>query len=72
MVGMQVNAIRPGSFWEQVGLQDGDVVSQVNGVMITTPEESQRAIQEFSAGRPLRVTVTGRDGQIRELEYQVQ
>ena len=47
-------------------------MSQVNGVTITTPEESQRAIQEFSAGRPLRVTVTGRDGQVRELEYQVQ
>jgi general secretion pathway protein C len=72
MVGVQLNAIRPGSLFAQVGIQDGDTVTQVNGVTVSTPEDGQRLLQEFSAGGELRVTVKGRDGQVRELEYVAQ
>jgi len=72
MVGVQLNAIRPGSLFAQVGIQDGDTVTQVNGVTVSAPEDGQRLLQEFSAGGELRVTVKGRDGQIRELEYVAQ
>ncbi|MFI5318321.1 MAG: PDZ domain-containing protein [Myxococcota bacterium] len=72
MVGVQLNAIRPGSLFAQVGIQDGDTVTQVNGVTVSTPEDGQRLLQEFSAGGELRVTVQGRDGQVRELEYVAQ
>jgi general secretion pathway protein C len=72
MVGVQLNAIRPGSLFAQVGIQDGDTVTQVNGVTVSTPEDGQRLLQEFSAGGALRVTVQGRDGQVRELEYVAQ
>ena len=72
MVGVQLNAIRPGSLFAQVGIQDGDTVTQVNGVIVQTPEDGQRLLQEFSAGGELRVTVKGRDGQVRDLEYVAQ
>jgi general secretion pathway protein C len=72
MVGVQLNAIRPGSLFAQVGIQDGDTVSQVNGVTVASPEDSQRLLEQFAAGGALRVTVTGRDGQVRELEYVAQ
>ncbi len=72
MVGVQLNAIRPGSLFSQVGIQDGDTVTQVNGVTVSTPEDGQRLLQEFSSGGALRVTVKGRDGQVRELEYVAQ
>jgi general secretion pathway protein C len=72
MVGVQLNAIRPGSLFAQVGIQDGDTVTQVNGVTVSTPEDGQRLLQEFSAGGELRVTVKGRDGQVRDLEYVAQ
>ncbi len=72
MVGVQLNAIRPGSLFAQVGILDGDTVTQVNGVTVSTPEDGQRLLQEFSAGGELRVTVKGRDGQVRELEYVAQ
>jgi general secretion pathway protein C len=72
MVGVQLNAIRPGSLFAQVGIQDGDTVTQVNGVTVSTPEDGQRLLQEFSQGGELRVTVKGRDGQVRELEYVAQ
>lgn len=60
MVGVQLNAIRPGSLFEQVGIQDGDTVSQVNGVTVASPEDSQRLLEQFAAGGSLRVTVTDR------------
>jgi len=69
MIGVQLNAIRPGSLFAQVGIQDGDTVTQVNGVTVATPEDGQRLLQEFSEGGELRVTVQGRDGQVRELSY---
>jgi general secretion pathway protein C len=72
MVGVQLNAIRPGSLFAQVGIQDGDTVTQVNGVTVSTPEDGQRLLQEFSAGGQLKVTVKGRDGQTRDLEYVAQ
>jgi general secretion pathway protein C len=72
MIGVQLNAIRPGSLFAQVGIQDGDTVTQVNGVTVSTPEDGQRLLQEFSGGGELRVTVKGRDGQVRELEYVAQ
>lgn len=72
MVGVQLNAIRPGSLFAQVGIQDGDVVTQVNGVTVATPEDSQRLLNEFASGNALNVTVTGRDGQVRQLEYVAQ
>ncbi len=72
MVGVQLNSIRPGSLFAQVGIQDGDTVTQVNGVTVATPEDSQRVLEQFAAGGALSVTVTGRDGQVRELEYVAQ
>lgn len=72
MVGVQLNAIRPGSLFAQVGIQDGDTVTQVNGLTVSTPEDGQRLLQEFSSGGQLRVTVRGRDGQVRDLEYVAQ
>lgn len=72
MIGVQLNAIRPGSLFAQVGIQDGDTVSSVNGVTVSSPEDSQRLLEQFASGGALRVTVTGRDGQVRELEYTAQ
>jgi general secretion pathway protein C len=72
MVGVQLNAIRPGSIFAQAGIQDGDTVTEVNGVTVATPEDSQRLLQEFAQGGQLNVTVTGRDGAVRQLEYVAQ
>ncbi|MBM4384027.1 MAG: PDZ domain-containing protein [Deltaproteobacteria bacterium] len=72
MVGVQLNAIRPGSIFAQAGIQDGDTVTEVNRVTVATPEDSQRLLQEFAQGGQLNVTVTGRDGAVRQLEYVAQ
>ena len=42
MVGVQVNAIKPGSLFEQIGLQNGDMITEFNGIPIERPG-SERA-----------------------------
>jgi general secretion pathway protein C len=62
MVGLQVNGIKPGSVLEEVGLEDGDVITQVNGIAITSPEESARVLQELATGESPVVVVDGPNG----------
>ena len=40
MVGLQVNGIKPGSLFQEIGLQEGDVITQFNGIAINSPDQS--------------------------------
>jgi general secretion pathway protein C len=68
MVGMQINAIKPGSLFEEIGIEDGDVITELNGIQINSPEESARILSEFSEAREFSVVVEGADG-TRELNF---
>lgn len=72
MVGVQVNAIQPGSLLEEIGLQNGDTISEVNGVRISSPEDSTSVLRELSEATQFTVVVTGSDGQQRTLTYQLE
>ena len=72
MVGVQVNAIQPGSLLEEIGLQNGDTISEVNGVRISSPEDSTSVLRELSEATQFTVVVTGNDGQQRTLTYQLE
>jgi S1-C subfamily serine protease len=71
MVGVQ-NAIQPGSLLEEIGLQNGDTISEVNGVRISSPEDSTSVLRELSEATQFTVVVTGNDGQQRTLTYQLE
>lgn len=62
MVGLQVNGIKPGSLFEEIGLQEGDVITEFNGIAINSPEESARILQEFAEADQFNVVVQGADG----------
>jgi general secretion pathway protein C len=72
MVGVQVNAIKPGSLLEEIGLRNGDTISQVNGIAISTPEDSTEVLRELAQSTEFTVVVTGADGSQRTLTYEVQ
>jgi general secretion pathway protein C len=72
MVGVQVNAIKPGSLLEEIGLRNGDTISQVNGIAISTPEDSTEVLRELAQSTEFTVVVTGADGLQRTLTYEVQ
>jgi general secretion pathway protein C len=71
MTGVQLNAIKPGSLFEQIGIQSGDTVTQFNGKPITSPEESAALMREFSEARQFSVVVLGSDGRERTLTYEL-
>jgi general secretion pathway protein C len=71
MVGVQLNAIKPGSLFEQIGIQNGDVITELNGIRVTGQQESAEVLRELSQATDFNVSVTGQDGATRELRYEV-
>jgi len=47
MVGVQVSAIRPGSLFESIGIKNGCVIKELNGIKIDSPEQSTKILLEF-------------------------
>jgi len=62
MRGVQVSQIKPGSLFEQVGLREGDVITELNGIAITGPEQSNEVLGELSTARELTGTKTDANG----------
>ena len=71
MVGVQVNAIQAGSLFQQIGLQDGDTITTFNGIEVKGQQESTQVLQQLTSAQEFDVTVTGRDGATRSLQYEI-
>jgi general secretion pathway protein C len=71
MVGVQLNAVQPGSLFEQIGIQSGDTVTTFNGMRIDRPEQSANLLRELTEARSFNVTVQGSDGRERTLTYEL-
>ncbi len=72
MVGVQLNSIQPGSLFEDIGIQDGDVITEVNGIVISSPQDSAALLRELTQSDQFDVEVLGADGSPRRLSYVVQ
>ena len=72
MTGVQLNSIQPGSLFEEIGIRDGDVITQVNGIVVTSPQDSAALLRELTESNVFEVNVLGADGQPRTLSYVVQ
>jgi general secretion pathway protein C len=72
MVGVQLNSIQPGSLFEAIGIQNGDVITQVNGIVVSSPQDSASLLRELTESNQFEVSVLGSDGQARTLNYVVQ
>jgi len=68
MVGLQVNAIKPGSVFEEIGMQNGEVITELNGIKIDSPAQSQKILEEFRDHSEFKVLVRGPQGE-RTLEF---
>jgi general secretion pathway protein C len=69
MVGLQVNGIKPGSLFQEIGIQEGDVITQFNGIAINSPDQSARIFQELANAADFNVLVKGADGAERPLTF---
>ena len=72
MTGVQLNSIQPGSLFEQIGIRNGDVITQVNGIVVSSPQDSAKLLSELTSANQFEVGVVGVDGQTRTLSYTVQ
>jgi general secretion pathway protein C len=62
MVGVQVSAIKPGSMFETCGLRNGDVITEMNGIRINSPEESAKILLDLVDAKVINGSGTRADG----------
>ena len=67
MVGIQLNNVKAGSLFEEMGIQNGDVITQVNGIQIDSPQGSAEVLRELTEAETIQVEVKGPDGTPRSL-----
>jgi len=67
LIGIEVNAIKSGSVLADVGLENGDLITEFNGVPVSSPEESGRLIQELGDADEISLVIEGADGQTRTI-----
>jgi general secretion pathway protein C len=72
MVGLQINAIKPGSLFEEIGIESGDVITKLNGIAIDDPQESAKVLAEFSEAQGFTVDVKRGDGTSDTLEFSLE
>ena len=72
MVGVQLNSIKSESLFSEMGLQDGDVITEMNGISIDSPEQSAKLLQEFAEADEFDVTLLSGDGQSRTLNFKLE
>jgi general secretion pathway protein C len=68
MVGIQVSKIEAGSLFEEVGLQDGDTITAVNGEPLDNPAASKNLLDALRRGESIVGTVEDSSGQPRDIE----
>lgn len=68
--GFVIAMLQPGSLLSQMGFRRGDVVMQVNGMPLDSPEKALQIFQQLREARSLRVHVE-RQGEPSVFEYDV-
>ena len=68
--GAVVEAVIPGSAAEQAGIQQYDVIEQVDGKDVGSPEQLRRIVTERKSGDAVSLTVV-REGQRRKIKVSV-
>lgn len=72
MVGVQLNSIKSGSVFEEMGIRDGDTITELNGIRISSQQDSAKVLRELSGARDITATVLGSDGRTRQVTYEIQ
>ena len=68
--GYRIASIRPGTTFEQLGFQGGDVLQQVNGLDVSTPEKLYTIFQNLKDEKKVSVNIL-RQGQKNTLTYEI-
>lgn len=69
--GFQIRKIRPGSIFQKIGLENGDVLRSVNGESLTTADQALRLFTLFRNEREISLEID-RKGQSLTMAYLVE
>jgi general secretion pathway protein C len=69
--GFKVFAIRPGSLFARIGLQNGDVIRRINGVEMQAPDQALEAYQRLKDETTIHIDLV-RQNQAKTLTYVIQ
>ncbi len=70
-VGFKLFSIKPGSLYSKIGLQNGDVISRINGFEMSSPEKGLEVYQKLKDAANVTVDVKRR-GKPMTLDYAIQ
>jgi type II secretion system protein C len=68
--GYRIAAIRPGTAFDKLGFQGGDVLQQVNGVALSSPEKMYTIFQSLKDEKQVTVDII-RKGKKSTLKYEI-
>jgi len=63
MQGFEVGEIQPGGILEGLGVQKGDVITEVNGIQLTSPQDTVQILRMASPDGMINVKVLGQQGE---------
>ena len=69
-LGFRLSRLRAGSMLQQIGLQEGDVLQQVNGLALHTPQEALQAYQQLQTESTVRLNIL-RNNSPTTLTYEI-
>lgn len=69
--GFTISEIVKGSLYEEIGLQNGDVIQKVNGESVTSAEQAMRMYKELQNSTFIDVEIN-RDGSTQQVSYTIQ
>jgi general secretion pathway protein C len=68
--GFMVEMVRPHTFISMLGLRRGDIVRQVNGVNLNSPEQALQIFQQLREARHITIGLE-RNGKPQSFEYEI-
>jgi len=71
LIGYEIFAIQPNSLFENLGLKNGDIISEVNGVKISNPAKAMSMFNQLKSASEINVSIN-RNGSSEELEYTIE
>ena len=70
--GLEISAIQPGSVFEQAGIQDGEVITEIDGVPISNIGKSTQIMSALTDQGEVSLTLETPEGTPRSLPFEVQ
>lgn len=69
--GFKLFAIRPGSVYSKLGIQNGDIIHKINGYPINSPDKALEIYQKLKSARNVDIELTRR-GKDKKLNYRIE